>query len=301
MAAFVTHRAGYLPPQIVSNPGFRPAVTKLIRDVAELALPKVCASRKAFFQSELPEDEFRERVLLVEGNKVILAGIRFLNLDPRFPFIELNASFDLFEPELLGRVAALARCEFKNFEPKGIALTGSPCIKPPGTAQRWAVTIGGAAATESVPPLPAELSCSFPSSVDFYPAYCTAYAAWRACQPHLGCFVRTERKEALEASAASGLLLSCRDHEGWCGVVAAREEAFYGMPALYILEIFLAERWRGRGIARALDAALVSTVANRFPMIWEHIHSDNLPSLRVAQAQGRTAIETEYFFPFQPG
>ena len=80
--------------------------------------------------------------------------------------------------------------------------------------------------------------------------------------------------------------------------VAVREEALCGMRALYIFEIFLAQRWHGKGAAKAMDTALVSKAADRYPLVWEHIHSENLPSLRVALAQGRLIIETEYFFPF---
>ena len=81
-------------------------------------------------------------------------------------------------------------------------------------------------------------------------------------------------------------------------MVAAREEALYGSRAMLIIEIFLAERWRGRGAAKAVDTALVSRMADRYPMVWEHIHAGNSPSLRTALAQGRSIVETEYFFPF---
>jgi hypothetical protein len=47
-----------------------------------------------------------------------------------------------------------------------------------------------------------------------------------------------------------------------------------------------------RRIAKAAGGA-------RILSCWEHIHSENLPSLRVALGQGRSIIETEYFFPFQ--
>lgn len=94
-------------------------------------------------------------------------------------------------------------------------------------------------------------------------------------------------------------MASFNDPAGWCGLIAAREEALYGTRALYIFEIFLVERWRGRGAAKAIDAALVSQAANRYSLIWEHIYSENWPSLRVALAQGRSVIETEYFFPYR--
>ena len=67
---------------------------------------------------------------------------------------------------------------------------------------------------------------------------------------------------------------------------------------MQIIEIFLVERWRGRGAAKAVDAALVAKAADRHALVWEHIHCENWPSLRTALAQGRSIIETEYFLPF---
>jgi len=144
-----------------------------------------------------------------------------------------------------------------------------------------------------------ELMCSFPSKVEFYNEYRKAYAAWQASSPSLAGFVRAEPKEDLEASAAEGLLASFSDKAGWCGVAAGREEALYGKRALYIFEIFLVRRWRGRGAARAMDTVLLSKTANRYSLVWEHIHSENRPSLRVALVQGRSVIETEYFLRYQ--
>ena len=115
--------------------------------------------------------------------------------------------------------------------------------------------------------------------------------------PSQFCASRVSGKEDLEAAAAEGRGALFSDRAGRCGVVAVREEALYGMRALYIFEIFLAQRWHGKGAAKAMDTALVSKAANRYPLVWEHIHSENLPSLRVALAQGRSVVETEYFFP----
>ena len=66
--------------------------------MSELVEPRVCARRQEFFQSELDVDAFREWVLLQDGAKTIFGGVRFKNLNPKLPFVEVNANFDLFEP-----------------------------------------------------------------------------------------------------------------------------------------------------------------------------------------------------------
>lgn len=298
MQGFADYKASYLPSQVSAGPTFRTAIAEHVSSLAQLAEPEICARRKAFIKSELAEDAFRERVLLKDGARIVVGGIRFQNLNPEFPFVEINGNFDLFTPERMQHLASVARQQFGGFAPKGILITGPPDVEPSTGVERWTHTVGGPTAAACNAPLPLELTSSFPASVDFYDQYHAAYTEWQAVSPGLSSFVRPEPREDLEASAVGRLLASFTDAAGWSGLVAAREESFYGTPALHIFEIFLVERWRGRGAATAMEAALVSSLAGRYGFVWENIHSQNRPSLRVALAHGRSVLETEYFFPY---
>jgi hypothetical protein len=246
----------------------------------------------------LTDDEFRERVLLKDGARVVVGGIRFQNLNPRFPLVEINSNFDLFTPEWMQHLASVARQHYGGFAPKGILAVGPPHIGLSSGVESWSHAVGGPATVTGNSPLPLELISSFPAVVEFYNQYCAAYVEWQASAPRLSSFVRPEPREDLEASAARQLLATFADAAGWSGLVAAREEPFYGTRALYIFETFLVKRWRGRGAAVAIDAALVSSLAGRYCFVWENIHSENRPSLGVALARGRSVLETDYFFPF---
>jgi hypothetical protein len=296
---FAAHKASYLPKQIRTSRTFLPAIREHVRSLSELAEPRVCARRQEFIESELDVDEFRERVLLQDGAKVIVGGVRFKNLDPKFPFVEVNANFDLFEQTLMEDAASIAGQQFGKFAPKGILVVGAPDVAVSTAIERWSHTVCGPSTSTCKAPLPIGLTCSFPAGVDFYEEYRAAYAAWQATLPRLGGYVSPESRSDLEASAAGGLLASLADATGWCGAAAAREEALYGTQALYILEIFLVERWRGKGAAKAIDAALVASAASSYSIVWEHIHSENWPSLRLAFSQGRSVLETEYFFRYE--
>lgn len=296
---FAVHKASYLPEQIRTSRTFRPAIREHVRSLSELAEPTVCARRQEFIRSELGVDEFRERVLLQDGAKVIVGGVRFKNLDSKFPFVELNANFDLFESTVIEDAAAVARQQFGKFAPKGILIVGAPDVAVSSAIERWGHTVGGRSTPFCRASLPIGLTCSFPAEIDFYEEYRAAYAAWQATSPRLSGYVSPEPRSDLEASAAKGLMVSLADATGWCGAAAARERVLYGTRALYIFEIFLVERWRGKGAAKAVDAALVASAASSYSIVWEHIHSENWPSLRLAFAQGRSVLETEYFFRYQ--
>src|SRR5204863_10043120 len=95
---FADYKAGYLPSEIGSGPAFRTSIGQSVRSIIQLAKTNTCLQRKEFFKSALDQDEFRERVLLEDGAKVAIGGIRFRNLDPAFPFVEATANFDILEP-----------------------------------------------------------------------------------------------------------------------------------------------------------------------------------------------------------
>ena len=295
---FADHKARYLPSKIASGPVFRASVVQEVEAIVRLAAAETCLGRKAHFGSALDPDAFRERVLVEEGAKIAIGGIRFRNLDTGFPFIEVTSNFNLLDPSLSLPVLAIAARQFAGFAPRGLLLTGPPGVALAMPFERWTHVVAGASAQACAAVLPAGLCCSFPAKVDFYDAYHTAYSEWRANSPGLAPFVRIEPRQSMEEAAAAGLLASFHDSSGWCGVVCAREEALYGTPAMYIIELFLVERWRGRRAARAIDTALVSRMGEHYPVVWEHIHAGNLPALRTALAQGRSIVETEYFLPF---
>jgi len=295
---FADYKARYLPRKIASGPAFRASIAQKVEAILRLAAAETCLQRKAHFESALDPDAFRERVLVEEGAKVAIGGIRFRNLDPGFPFIEVTSNFNLLEPSLSLPVLTIAAQQFAGFAPRGLLLAGPAGVTLAMPFERWTHVVAGASAQACAAVLPTGLSCSFPAKVDFYDAYHTAYSQWRASSPGLAPFVRIEPGQSMGEAAAAGLLASFHDARGWCGVVGAREEAFYGTPAMYIFELFLVERWRGRRAGRAIDAALVCPMAERYPVVWEHIHAGNLPSLRTALAQGRSIVETEYFLPF---
>ena len=141
--ALADYKASYLPSEVCANSAFRSAIDEHVRALERLAEPETCVRRKEAFGSELDADDFRERVVLSEGAEAVVAGIRFQNRDPAFPFVEINATFDLFEPERIEHVAAVAGEHFARFAPRGILVAGPPDLKLPIVFERWTHAVGG--------------------------------------------------------------------------------------------------------------------------------------------------------------
>ena len=109
---FAAYKASYLPEEFSANPTFGSAISSHVAELLQLAEPEVCTARKRGANSELAEDDFREWVLLDDGARLAIGGIRFRNDDLQFPFVGINANFDLFEPKLIGQIASVAKHEF---------------------------------------------------------------------------------------------------------------------------------------------------------------------------------------------
>src|SRR5262249_18287552 len=161
----------YLPEEIGANSAFRRAIASHADEWLHLAEPEVCAARKRGTNSQLAEDQFRERVLLKDGPILAIGGIRFKSDDLRFPFVGINASFDPFKPRFITYLASAARREFYAFKPKGILLPGRPSLALPSRLERWSHTLYGPVLAPGNVRLPAELTCSFPYKVEFYGEY----------------------------------------------------------------------------------------------------------------------------------
>lgn len=74
---------------------------------------------------------------------MVIGGIRFAGLDPNFPFVEINASFDIIGSGALDRVAREALTSFGAFSPKGKLMFGPPDMASASGKQQWAHTLAG--------------------------------------------------------------------------------------------------------------------------------------------------------------
>jgi hypothetical protein len=134
---FADYKAGYLPSELGSGPAFRTSIGQSMNSIVQLAETNTCLKRKEFFKSALGLDEFRERVLLEDGAKIVTGGIRFRNLNPGFPFVEATANFDLLEPTAMQQVASIANRQFAAFAPKGLLVVGPPDVALRNGLERW--------------------------------------------------------------------------------------------------------------------------------------------------------------------
>lgn len=89
--------------------------------------------------------------------------------------------------------------------------------------------------------------------------------------------------------------MALRDDLGFAGLTAATMSPLFGRRAVCMLDVFLTERLRGRGLAPAMQSVFLAGQRSGADTVWGHIHAENLPSLRTAQKLGRRPVQQEYF------
>lgn len=264
-----------------------------------LASPETCAfrARRMAPRREAPE-AYRERVLRLSDGHTLIAGIRFNNLDPDFPFVEVTGNFSLLR-ERDPVVVARAVCEeFGIFEPRGMMFTDI-ATEDSLADGRWipwdCAVLGPIAERTLAEELPAGVELRGGGTFDHYADYEREYRDWMDKNPHLATHLRIESKADLDLAAAQGLLRSVFFEGKWSGLLAAQSKNYYGLPALYVFEKLLSEKLRGRGLSKFIESAFLVSLRPRFDWVWGYIYGRNFPSLKSALHQGRVPVEARYF------
>jgi GNAT superfamily N-acetyltransferase len=134
--------------------------------------------------------------------------------------------------------------------------------------------------------------------VSCYEAYRDVYTRLHRDVPGSSQSSRCEAREALEACAADGALFCLRDRGRLAGIIAARLDRRHGARTWYMIEEVLDGDYRGRGLAPALQRALIARLdPARAALILGEIDDVNLPSLRTALRTGRLDAGGWVFVP----
>jgi len=75
------------------------------------------------------------------------------------------------------------------------------------------------------------------------------------------------------------------------GLIAEERSPFLGHSGVYFHEIFISKKWKGKGLAKAIQRKFV----NDDDFIWGTIDAQNLPSYKTALVNKRRPIRFECF------
>ena len=253
------------------------------------------------------EDDYRRRLLEVETAPAltIMVGIRFLGGDTSRPFIEIERrSRPLTGPDDLRSVRERLRSELEVFGAPRLRLFLTPREEKllarldSEPDLRWVVGHVAHLRSRPLPPSPASIiALRAPSDLAFYPRYESAHAeASRGFTPLMRASVRLESRETLAKCRDEGALFEILIDGEWAGIIAATRKNGLGLPGFEVAEEILTARFRGRGLAKAVQRQFITQLpAKDDDFLCGTILAENRPSLRTALGVGRTDLGGFHF------
>lgn len=285
----------YLPQEVVQNPDFEKSVFVYFDELAGLASPEVCNLRKKGLSLNCDSSALAERTLMLASGEDFIAGPRFKNLDINFPFVEINLGMEM-SSELLSEVCGVVQSEFKEIRPKGLKFKDQPAAH--SNLDKWSHTVFGKIEKQEILKVPSGLTLSFTQNLEWHQQYVSEYRQRLSENEELKGFVRIGQLDEFEESANASALLVLKDAHGLSGVIAGIDSPLYGLPAIYMIESYLSQRWVGKKIASSAHGFFLNEMSSRYKYVWGTIYDKNLSSLNTALRIGRRVVETEYFVPF---
>ena len=266
-----------------------------LESLAQLAKDSIVHERIEKLGVELPPELMTERLLFNDGERAVVSGLRFLNLDLKFPFVALKANFRINEPETTRLLKTLVMKVYGESDPLGFTVWEQPGLDL-GQSELWSIVVAGDTDVATLS-LPKELEADWPTAVEpFFDQLKTEHEEWARENKRLSRFVELQPRSDLNASASKGHLMTISDANGVAGLISAERSPLFGRDALLIKELFLTKRVRFRGLGKVMESLFLTNLKSSVDVVWGHIHRENEPSLRTALALGRMPLQQEYFF-----
>ncbi|MEO5778610.1 MAG: hypothetical protein ABIO34_11930 [Arthrobacter oryzae] len=297
LAAFAAPPLEYLPAGFNAEDAAQAEIDD-VGSLAALASPDVAAARIGRLGVDVSTWDMTERLLDATDERTVVSGLRYRNLDPTFPFVAVKTTVRVTDAEAVDALAARVTDAYC-----GVGVRGFTFWEQPGldivSAERWATLVAGrmdVAARADERELTGTLTTSWPeAATEVFAGYQHEHQSWRSDTPELASFVSESDQKGLQEAADQGLLMSLRDNQGFAGLAAATIAPLFGRRAVCMLDMFLAERLRGKGLAPAIQSTFLARQRSGADIVWGHIHAGNLPSLHTAQKLGRVPVQQEYF------
>lgn len=249
---------------------------------------------------------YKSQILeLADGNQV-LCGIRFRGLDIERPFVNVAATTKGLTVSQIRLIIDEISQAFIAFRPQYIqfCIPSHLTITPADfTDAHWDYRILAGPITQLVEQLPLTLSADSQSNceiqraktLDFYPQYVQDYHNLLDQHPAYTEMTEVKSIEDMSEWLAQGLIYLLRVDDALAGVMVLERDNSLGMTGFYINENLVFENYRGLGLGKWLQQAVIQTL-NTCPncqptdMLFGTIHHDNVAAIKTAKSVGRQDI-----------
>lgn len=254
------------------------------------------ARHKYFDVPGTTPNDYKERVFSFEG-KPFVAGIRHLGSNKDLPFIKVTPGFAIMSSRALQEIYHSIESQFKCFKPHWISLVSNSSYEKTSSCRVGLVTmVNRAEVIKGMAPWSLEKQLFFEEpEEDFYRSYCEDYWSFHQNVPELKDKVTILEEEEFASSLSLGLTKEVYLGGERVGLISAEKSPFLGHNGLYFIELVLNEKWKGRGLAKAIQRRFICDECHGDEFVWGTIDNDNIPSYKTAVKNLRSPLSYEYF------
>ena len=272
-----------------------------IEDLLRLNDEKTLKKRFEYFSipGTQPED-FKESFYELGHGKNVLAGIRHKSGSKDQPFVHTLLDFVPTSADIV-ILKDFAAKKFHKFTPKHLSIWMRPSLKIDlskyEVKQSRQYVVGSIAKIRNMAkPVGYEKITLEKVTTDFdYDWYTEAYTEFHQQRPDLKDWVPITDREDIDRCISDQLLFKVFVDDLPAGLIGGQNESLLGMSSVYMTELLLISKFKGQGLAVALQRKFIDELPNSMDLIWGTIDAKNLPSLKTALRVGRLPIRSEYF------
>ena len=247
--------------------------------ILDLDRPEILNERLKYFGIGKAADYLHHWLETDEG--YVLAGIRHLGSNKEKPFVYIWPSFKIKNIDLIiGNIEFY----FKKFNPKSYHFWLRPDCNDLNffiIQQRFIARI------QEMKKYYLHLDRAF----DFYDWYRSEYEKFHKSNPEYVDRITVNSPEAMEHCLDENLLFLLTEEDAKVGLIAGSNEIFLDRPAIYLDEILIAQKFRGKGYAKKLLGSFINLLNAEYFTC--HIDIDNFPSTKTALRSGQTIFSQE--------
>ena len=269
---------------------------EIMTEWGELNSTEVMKSRHNYFQ--IPEtriSDYSERLFDLGGEKKVIYGIRHMGGDRDIPFIQLKPNFTIKDSKEAFQVYQDLKSELNVFKPLFLSFWSAKKMNVDFIGSTYLVTT--AKEIKELSSWSGEKSLKFQRVTDdsYYDWYKNGYEKFHYKNPELEKKVTLNSFDSMKDSREQGLLYEVYIEGEKIGLISGEGTSLLGHQGIYFHEIFIDEKWRGKGLAKVIQRKFLTLNAQDDDFIWGTIDDSNLPSYKTALSNGRRPIRYECF------
>lgn len=282
--------------EIDTNIAIKGLSDEIVSEWNELNSLEVLESRcKYFAVPNTTSSDYAEKLLALSSDMKIIYGIRHMGGNKEMPFINLKSNFRISSAKQAISIYNNIKDEFIAFNPLYLSFWSPTKVDVDFVGSIYLVA--NSSKIKAMKPWDSEASLNLKKVLDdsYYDWYKSGYEEFHKDRPDLEKKVTVNSLESMRDSLEQGLMYKVYLDGEQIGLIAAEKSKFLGHYGLYFHEIFITKKWKGKGLAKAIQRKFIEMNTENDDFIWGTVDSHNLPSYKTAQSNNRKAIRFECF------